>query len=143
MNYLSNLEKNLNETCEECSNYGTENCRQRKCSIGFASYVIQYAKESSLPILKDGEKLIPRDDIRYYDEGSIANGIANICKLCKECNENHNEECVISLIRRSLENTQIKQSISYPGNFLGYLINVSRQNARFGELIKEEYKKLA
>lgn len=141
VNHLSNLEENLQDICKECLNYGSEKCKTRKCNIGFALYVIQYAKESSLPILKDGEKLIPKDDIKYYDEVSIAMGISNICKLCRECNENHNEECVISLIRRSLENTQIKQSISYPGNILGYLMRVSEQNTNFAELIKEEYMK--
>lgn len=143
MNYLNNLEKNLNEACEECNNYGTEKCKSRKCSIGFAQYIVQYTKESSLPVLQGGEKLIPKDDMRYYEMRNIANGVANICKLCKECNENHSEECIISLIRRSLENTQITDQVSYPGNILGYLMNVSKENPKFADLIKEEYEQIS
>lgn len=143
LNYLNNLEKHLNTICNECGDNGTEKCNVKQCNIAFTKYIIKYTKENSQPILKDGEILIPKDDIRFYDEDSIAYGIANICKLCKECDQDHNEQCVISLMRQSLEITQVKDQISYPGNILGYLMNVSKQNTYFAELIKDEYMKLA
>jgi len=84
---------------------------------------------------------IPKADMKYYREDLIANSIAEVCKLCNECRENHNEQCVISLCRHSLENTVLKENLVYPGNVLMYLIGVSKQNPAFAEMIKSWYKK--
>lgn len=139
MDYLSNLESNIKEICDECCNKGTDKCNYRKCNIGFTSYVVKKIKDNSTYTIEDGESLIPKDDMKYYDEKIIAKGIANICKLCKECNENHSENCVIALVRRSLEYTQLKDKIAYPGNVIMYLMNVSKQKPELAELIKQEY----
>ena len=139
MDYLNNLESNVKEICSDCCHKGTEKCNYRKCNIGFAEYVVKNIKENSIKSIEDGENLIPKNDLKYYDEKIIARGIANICKLCKDCNENHSENCVVALIRRSLEYTQLKDKIEYPGNVLMYLMNVSKQKPEFAELIKQEY----
>ena len=139
MDYLNNLEINIQEICSDCCHKGTEKCNSRMCNIGFAKYVVENIKDNSIKSIEDGENLIPKNDTKYYDEKIIARGISSICKLCKECNENHNENCVIALIRRSLEYTQLKDKISYPGNMLMYLMNVSKQKAEFAKLIKQEY----
>lgn len=139
MDYLSNLESDIKEICNDCRQIGTENCNYRKCNIGFAKYVIENVRDKSIKSIDDGENLIPKDDLKYYDEKIVASGIANICKLCKECNTNHTENCVIALTRRSLEYTQLKDKIEYPGNVLMYLMNVSNQKTEFAELIKKEY----
>jgi len=80
--------------------------------------------------------------LKYYDEKVIATGIVNICRLCKECNENHNENGVIALTRRSLEYTQLKEKIAYPGNIILYLMNVTKQKPELAELIKQEYMRI-
>jgi hypothetical protein len=139
MNYLSNLEGDLKEICSDCCQADSENCSYRKCNIGFAKYVVKNIKDKSIKFIEDGENLIPKDDLKYYDEKIIAKGIANICKLCKECNENHTENCVVALTRRSLEYTQLKDKIEYPGNVLMYLMNISKQKTEFAELVKQEY----
>lgn len=139
MNYLNNLEGSIKEICDECCHKGTENCNYKKCNIGFAGYVVANIKDKAIKSIEDGENLIPKDDLKYYDEKIIAKGIASICKLCKECNANHTENCVIALTRRSLEYTQLKDKIEYPGNVLMYLMNVSKQKPEFAEIIKQEY----
>jgi len=139
MDYLNNLESNIKEICSDCCHKGTEKCNYRKCNIGFAKYVVENIKDKSIKSIEDGENLIPKDDLKYYDEKIIARGIANICKLCKDCNENHSENCVVALTRRSLEYTQLKDKIAYPGNVLMYLMNVSKQKPEFAEAIKQEY----
>ena len=139
MNYLNNLENNVKEICNECFHKGSEKCNYRKCNIGFADYVVKNIKNNITYSIDDGENLIPKDDFKYYDEKVIASAIANICKLCKECNENHNENCVIALTRRTLEYTQLKDKIEYPGNIIFYLMNVSKQKPELAELIKQEY----
>ena len=139
MDYLNNLENNFKEICNECCHKGSDKCKYRKCNIGFADYVVKNIKDNSTYTIDDGENLIPKDDFKYYDEKIIAKGVANICRLCKECNENHNENCIIALTRRTLEYTQLKDKIAYPGNIILYLMNVEKQKPELAELIKQEY----
>ena len=139
MDYLSNLENDMKEICDDCCQKCSDNCNYRKCNIGFAKYVVENIKDKAIKSIEDGENLIPKDDLKYYEDKIIARGIANICKLCKDCNENHSENCVVALTRRSLEYTQLKDKIEYPGNVLMYLMNVSKQNPELAESIKREY----
>lgn len=139
MDYLINLENHIKEICDDCCQRESDNCNYRKCNIGFAKYVVENIKDKAVKTIEDGENLIPKDDLKYYEDKIIARGIANICKLCKDCNENHSENCVVALTRRSLEYTQLKDRIEYPGNVLMYLMNVSKQNSELSELIKREY----
>ncbi|EKQ55816.1 MAG: hypothetical protein A370_02531 [Clostridium sp. Maddingley MBC34-26] len=129
----------MKEICGDCCQKGSDNCNYRKCNIGFAKYVVENIKDKAIKAIEDGENLIPKDDLKYYEDKIIARGIANICKLCKDCNENHSENCVVALTRRSLEYTQLKDKIEYPGNVLMYLMNVSKQNPELAESIKLEY----
>lgn len=142
MDYLNNLENNFKEICNDCCHKGSEKCTYRKCNIGFADYVVRNIKNNAIYSIADGESLIPKDDFKYYGEKVIARGIANICRLCKECNENHNENCVIALTRRTLEYTQLKEKIEYPGSIILYLMNVTKQRPELAELIKEEYMRI-
>ena len=139
MDYLNSLESSVNEICNDCNYKGSDNCNYRKCNIGFTKYVAQNIKDKSIMVIEDGENLIPKNDFKYYDEKIISRGIASICKLCKECEENHSESCVVALTRRSLEYTRLKDKISYPGNVLMYLMNVAKENSEFSEAIKREY----
>jgi hypothetical protein len=143
MDYLSNIENNLKEICSDCTSRGTDKCNYRLCNIGFVDYVAKNIKNNSTYVIEDGERLIPKDDFKTYEEKVIAHGIANVCRLCKNCNENHSENCVISLIRRSLEYTQLREQVTYPGNVIMYLMNIAKQNPEFAELIKEEYTRIA
>jgi hypothetical protein len=140
--YLNNLEGEIKGICNECCHRGSEKCNYRKCNIGFAEYVVKNIKDNSTYVIPDGESLIPKDDLKYYDEKVIARGLANLCRMCKECNENHSENCVIALTRRTLEYTQLKDRIAYPGNIILYLMNVSKQKPELAELIKQEYIRL-
>lgn len=139
VDYLSNIEHVVEGICEECHHKETEMCNYRKCSIGFTKYIVKNVKENSIRSIEDGESLLPKDDLKYYEEKMVAGGIANICRLCKECNENHSENCVIALMRSSLEYTQLKGRIEYPGNIIMYLINLTKQKPELAELIKQEY----
>ena len=139
MDYLNSLESNISEICNDCNQKGSENCTYRKCNIGFTKYVVENIKDKSIKSIEDGENMIPKNDLKYYDDKIIARGIASICKLCKECDTNHSEDCVVALTRRSLEYTQLKDKISYPGNVLMYLMNVAKEKPEFAEAIKHEF----
>ncbi len=139
MDYFEKVEASLRELCEECKDYSKESCVKSKCYIGFASNAIKAARKNGEKVIKDGAKLIPKEDMKYYEEKSISKSIANVCRLCKECKENHSEDCIVSLTRRSLESTHLKEQVVYPGNVLMYLINVSKENPDFADKIKNEY----
>lgn len=133
--------RNLQHICLECNNYGTSLCIKSKCNVGFSLKLTELMKENDTLVISDGLELLPKEDTKFYDENDIARCIASICKLCKECNERHSEFCAISLARKSIEGTYLNEMMEYPGNVLSYIVNVSKQNPNFAELIMEEFKK--
>jgi len=142
MDYVDITMNNLREICEECINNNTSNCVKTNCNVGFSIIMMEYVKKEKGKILKEGFSLVPKEDAKYYDENKIARSIASICKLCKECNEHHTELCIISLARKSIEGTVLKEIMLYPGNVLVYIINVAKQNKIFSDQIMEEFRKL-
>lgn len=141
MSQFLKIEQSLNNLCNECSYYNTDDCVKSKCYVGFSEKVVNHAKENSVIAIEDGESLIPKNDMKYYREELIADSIAEVCKLCKQCRENHSEQCIISLCRRSLENAILKENTPYPGSVLMYLMGVSKQNPSFAEMIKTAYER--
>lgn len=141
MSQFTKIEQSLKNLCSECSFYNSDGCTKSRCYVGFSEKIINHAKENSVKAVEDGESLIPKDDMKYYREELIADSIAEVCKLCKQCRENHSEQCIISLSRRSLENAVLKENTTYPGSVLMYLMEVSKQNPSFAEMIKTAYER--
>jgi len=139
MDCYENVETSLKEICEECNYYETNQCVKSACNIGFAVNAIKNATMNGQMAIKDGTKLIPITDMKFYEKNAIAKGIASVCRLCKDCRENHSENCIVSLCRRSLEGTYLKEKVDYPGNVLMYLVNVEKQDSSFANRIKTEY----
>jgi len=142
MNYTSNAINNLQQICLDCKDYGTADCIKAKCNVGFSLSIVSSIDKSGLKVVNDGLKLIPKDDMKPYENRMMARCIASICKLCKECNENHSENCAVSLARKSLETIVLKEMTYYPGNILTYVYNVSKENPGFANLIQEEIMQL-
>lgn len=127
-NYVKQSLKNL---CEECPNLNTDGCEKSQCLVGFTENLFRFSEKNGAHILKNGDSLIPQLDVRNYSEELIADSIAEVCNLCAECRENHSEECVISLARRSLEIAVLSENVPYHGSVLMYLMDVSKQNPQF------------
>ncbi len=134
--YVNQSLKNL---CEECPNLNTSHCEKSQCLVGFTKNLFDLTEKNGTRILKNGESLIPQFDVRNYREELIADTIAEVCNLCAECRENHNEECVISLARRSLEIAVLPENALFHGSVLMYLMDVSKQNPQLAEMIKAKY----
>jgi len=139
MDCYEKAETSLKEICEECNYYETNQCVKSTCNVGFALNAIKNANMNGQIAIKDGTKLIPITDMKFYEKNAIAKGIASVCRLCKDCRENHSENCIVSLCRRSLESTYLKEKVEYPGNVLMYLVNVEKQDSSFANKIKTEY----
>ncbi|MCY6484623.1 hypothetical protein OW763_09755 [Clostridium aestuarii] len=135
MDYLNNLEKILNTICKDCN----EHCIPNKCLIGFTLSLINNFKNESIYVVENGRNLIPNKDTHYYEKEIVADAIANICKLCKQCKRNHTKNCIISLIKDSLELTQLAKPISYGGNIITYFNNISNQDTELASLIHSKY----
>lgn len=139
MNYYEKTEENLNLICLECKFYETKDCIKSKCNVGFALNSIKASTQNSIKIIDDGEKLIPKNDTKLYNKNLIAKGIASVCRICKECNNCLDDNCTISLARKSLERTCLSDDVDYPGSILMYLFNVSKQDQELADKIKAEY----
>lgn len=139
MDYFKIVESSLNEACKECKDNLTDRCVKTKCNVGFALNAIKGAKANGPIRIQDGRKMLPKEDMKFYEENNISKGIAGVCRLCKECKEYHSEDCIISLLRRALEHTQLQEEEEYQGNVLMYLLNISKQNPTFADKIKNEY----
>lgn len=131
----------ITNICSECDYQNTEMCNKKKCNIGFAEEIIKVSEQNQIMQIENGNKLVPSEDMKYYRKELIAGGIAEVCKLCNECRENHSEHCVISICRHSFENTVLKENIVYPGSVLMYIMGVARQNPELSEMIRKAYKK--
>lgn len=142
MNCYEKVEEGLRQICAECKFHKTNKCVPSSCNIGFASNAISKAVVKGQQSIRDGIRLIPKGDMKVYEENSVARSIANVCKLCKQCRENHSENCIIALSRRALERTCLGEDVVYPGNVLMYLINVAKQDPVFSGKIKNEYSQL-
>ncbi|MDF2951482.1 MAG: hypothetical protein K0S18_1065 [Anaerocolumna sp.] len=142
MTDIENAINKLEQVCVACDNYKTSQCSKIKCNVGFALKLVEDMGKNGLSAIDDGLQLIPNEDTKFYDDLLIAQSIASICKLCKNCNELHNEACTISLARKSLEGIFVKNMVGYPGNVLTYIVALSKQNPEFAGLIMNEYKKM-
>lgn len=138
MNYINNATSTLEQICLDCKDYKTEDCIKAKCNIGFALSAMKSIEKNGLSVIEDGFRLIPKEDVKFYDKKMVAMCAAAICKTCKQCMEGHNENCCVSLARRSIESIVLKEVIDYPGNMLVYIIKVAEQDQDFADLIRKE-----
>lgn len=134
---FNKLERTLEQCCQDCDLYETDNCEGSKCLIGFAKKVAKFSKTNGSLTISGGSTLIPANDFKMYNLDPIAHNLAETCKQCKQCRENHTDDCVVALIRKSVENTMLKENVSYPGSVLMYLMQVSKQNQDLAQKIKE------
>ncbi|HHW13631.1 MAG TPA: hypothetical protein GXX28_01685, partial [Firmicutes bacterium] len=83
------------------------------------------------------------DDYRAFYEDDLVAAIAATLHQCKNCRDNHEEECGVSLVRSALERALLGENIEYHGSVLGYLMELEQRHARFGQLVKEAYQRQA
>lgn len=133
------VNQSLKKLCDECPNLNTDNCIKSQCLVGAAEGLFRVAEESGTRLIKGGDALIPLFDVQNYREERVADSVAEVCKLCGDCREHHNEECVVSLARRALEIAVLPENVPYRGSVLMYIMDVAQQNPAFAELIKIKY----
>ena len=70
----------------------------------------------------DGISRIPVTDFKVYDEVELETAIAHILKECKDCREDHTEDCIINVIRSCYEVGLVGDVHAYEGSALQYLM---------------------
>lgn len=138
---LEKLAAPLEKICLHCDYHNTPDCRESTCLVGFARKVAVYALEKGLLDIPGASRLIPREDLKPYYPETVAPALAETCRQCKECRDNHTPDCVVALVRSSVENTVISENIKYPGSVFMYLAMVKDQHPELASLLAGELSK--
>jgi hypothetical protein len=137
---FTRLNSLIQDICVNCEAYSSSNCVESQCLTGFSKIVIKYNEMKGSLNIPGAERLIPRNDFKAYEKDLAARVIAETCKLCRECRDNHADDCVIALVRSSMEITFWGESIEYPGNILGYLSAIRIRDEEMTNHILNHYK---
>ncbi|MBD5509284.1 MAG: hypothetical protein HDR05_14935 [Lachnospiraceae bacterium] len=97
-------------------------CRHSACNIGFAKQCIANYKKAPQKEVPGGTSGIPTTDFRLFDEAELETAIAHILKECKDCKEDHTENCIINVIRNCYEVSLLGDPHPYEGSSLQYLM---------------------
>lgn len=138
---LEKIAAPLEKICSHCDDYDSPDCRQSECLVGFSRKVLGFAMQKGLVDIPGASSLIPKKDFKPYYPESVAPTLAQTCLQCKECRDNHDPDCVVALVRSSIENTVLSENINYPGSVFMYLAMIKDNNPDLAALLAEELRK--
>ncbi len=115
------VENDLNACClgQSCGE-----CREKDCVIGYAKQCIRNFKQHPQREVPEGAEQIPNTDFKIFDEEELETAIAHILKECKDCKEDHIDNCIINVIRNCYEVGLFGDIQPYEGSTLQYLIHI-------------------
>lgn len=131
----------IRDDLENCCLQDTvcEQCNGEACTIGFAKQCISnYIKEPKKEV-PGGTDNIPITDFKVFDEIELETAIAHILKECKDCKEDHTEDCIINVIRNCYEIGLFGTTQNYEGSALQYLMYVKSQSPEKASRITDIY----
>lgn len=117
---LGKLEKLLGDICAKCDQ-DPQNCNKATCLAGFALRVLKFAAGKNSQVIPGASEHIPLSDFKPYYADDAMPVIAETCLLCRECRENHTDDCIIALARHCLELALWGEQLSYPGSVFQYM----------------------
>lgn len=101
-------------------------CQDKGCIIGYAKHCIANFKRVPHKEVEGGMKNIPTMDFKVFDEAEMEKGIVHMLKECKNCKEDHTEDCIINVIRSCYEVALFGDHQPYEGTTLQYLAHINR-----------------
>ena len=135
---LLEIFKDLGKVCKTPSVCGQ--CAEKECLVGYARNATAECRLSKRTGIVNGFENIPPCDIRGgYDEDNVLNVIAHLLVQCKSCKEEHYDNCLINIVRSSMEVIEFGEEQNYTGNVIEYLMSISRKYPVKADIIKEEY----
>ncbi|BAF59178.1 MAG: hypothetical protein HPY89_06395 [Pelotomaculum sp.] len=138
---LEAIYKHFEKLCSGCDKLNTPECRESSCLIGFGKRALRFSISKGVLDIAGAKKMIPTGDFKVYYLEVIAPGLAETCRQCRQCQDNHSPDCVIALARTCLEYTVLQSEIDYPGSVFQYLAKVRDQAPELSALIAAELKK--
>lgn len=127
----------LSKCCLKKDNCGE--CDKAACIVGYAQNCIIKCMKESVTFVEDGSDNIPFMDFKVYNEEEFERGIAHILKMCRSCQENHYENCIINIIRNCYEIGLFGETQKYEGSNLRYLNMIHQQFPQKAERVIEEF----
>ena len=97
-------------------------CQGTDCTIGFAKQCMKNYQKEPKKEVPNGKDNIPLLDFKVFDELELKTAIAHILKECKDCKEDHTEDCIINVIRNCYEIGLFGDLHPYEGSALQYLM---------------------
>lgn len=92
--------------------------------IGYAKECIKEYQREPKKMVPDGVKNIPAMDYKTFSETELETAIAHILKECKDCKEDHVEDCIINVIRNCYEVGLLGEMQPYEGSTIQYLMHL-------------------
>ena len=126
----------LQSCCRTC-----DQCQKEKCTIGYAKECIKDYQKQPKKEVEDGVKRVPTMDFKVFDETELETAIAHILKECKDCKEDHVENCIINVIRNCYEVGLLGDVQNYEGSALQYLMSLKENYPEKSALIADIYLK--
>ncbi len=131
--------KDLQNCCMEQS--VCSQCQSEKCIIGYAKKCIKNFEKEPKKEIPGGTKQIPMTDYKAFDEMELEIAIAHILKECKDCKEDHVEDCIINVIRNCFEMGLFDKTLPYEGSALQYLVSLKSDFPEKSIQIADSYLK--
>ena len=78
-------------------------------------------------------------DLKPFNELELETAIAHILKECKDCKEDHTENCIINVIRNCYEVDLFGEIQDYAGSALQYLMYVKENFPEHSAQIADIY----
>ena len=118
-------------------------CQGIHCVIGYAKRCIEDFKKTPKKNVPSGVRNIPTMDFKVFDEVELETAIAHILKECKDCKEDHTENCIINVIRNCYEVGLLGDIQPYEGSSLQYLMQLKNDFPEKAEQIAGIYSSLS
>ena len=99
-------------------------CSESNCIIGYAKQCISNFKQHPQKDVPDGTDQIPLTDFKIFDEEELETAIAHILRECKDCKQDHTDNCIINVIRNCYEVGLFGDIQPYEGSTRQYLIHI-------------------
>lgn len=102
-------------------------CQNEACTIGYAKQCIKNYQKEPKKEVPNGTQKVPTMDFKVFDEIDLEIGIAHILKECKDCKEDHTENCIINVVRNCYEVGLLGGTHPYGGSALQYLMQLQAE----------------
>lgn len=132
------VENDLENCCRSVAVCGQ--CQNEACIIGFAKQCVkEYQKEPKKEV-PNGVERIPTMDCKVFEQADLEIAIAHILKECKDCKEDHVENCIINVIRNCYEVGLFGDVQPYEGSTLQYVMRLKSDFPDRSVQIAEAYR---